>query len=154
VIQQTALLGTSIFPYVMGMIFYKWKLVSITRNIIRNIPYFIRLIGAVAACVCCIVVHGIVQSLFIAPFLSVVTIICVAVLSDGTVKGRLAKFLHFMGEHSLNIWLVHMFFYFVIFKDFIWIFQYPIVIYIAMLAICIGVSCVIRQVVVFLNNVG
>lgn len=54
------------------------------------------------------------------------------------------KTLLFFGKHSTNIWLTHMFFYLVVFKDLVYSARYPILIYIFMLAICVTVSFVIN----------
>ena len=56
------------------------------------------------------------------------------------------KSLLFINEHSANIWLAHMFFYFTLFKDFVYIAKYPVLIYIFMLIICIAVSYAVKLV--------
>lgn len=52
----------------------------------------------------------------------------------------------YFGEHSTNIWLVHMFFYTYLFEGFIFKFKYPIIIFIMM----IGLSLVSSHIINFL----
>ncbi len=48
------------------------------------------------------------------------------------------------GTHSTNIWFTHMFFYFVLFPRLVYRAEYPIPIFLFMLAICVAVSYVIN----------
>ena len=50
-----------------------------------------------------------------------------------------------MGKHSTNIWLIHMFFYLYLFKDFVYVAKYPLAILALMLVICIGCSYIINM---------
>lgn len=49
----------------------------------------------------------------------------------------------FLGKHSTNIWLVHVFFYAIIFKDLVFKAKYPILILLFMLLLCIATSYVV-----------
>lgn len=74
-----------------------------------------------------------------------VTVGCAAVGLD-TLNGKISRFFVFMGEHSLNIWLIHMFFYAYIFNNLVYRMVYPPVIYIFMFAICVGMSYIIKSI--------
>ena len=63
-----------------------------------------------------------------------------------TLNGKISRFFVFMGEHSLNIWLIHMFFYAYIFNNLVYRMVYPPVIYIFMFAICVGMSYIIKSI--------
>ena len=89
--------------------------------------------------VLCIVTHAFVQSLIIAPIYALITI-CVISLW----RGRIIEILKYIGEHSTNIWLIHMFFYTAIFDGFIFRFKYPIIIFVMMLGLGLVASYVIN----------
>lgn len=55
-----------------------------------------------------IVVHGVIQPLFVAFITATVTIILLCICP---LPVWLTNLLCYFGEHSTNIWLVHMFFY-------------------------------------------
>lgn len=60
-------------------------------------------------------------------------------------KGNAAeRVLTFLGDHSTNIWLTHMFFYAYVFKGLVEKAKYPIPMLLFMLALCIVVSYVIK----------
>lgn len=143
VIRQGALLGTSVLPYEMGMLFYKNKIISKLRRKSRNLSGEAVIALSTIAFGICIVTHSIEESLIIAPIYAVITV-CVISLWNG----KVIKFLNHVGEHSTNIWLTHMFFYLVLFDGFIFIFKYPILIYIVMFALCLISSYLINTLLV------
>lgn len=51
----------------------------------------------------------------------------------------------FLGKHSTNIWLTHMFFYLYIFIGAIQRLQYPVLMFGGMIAVCVAVSVVILK---------
>lgn len=54
------------------------------------------------------------------------------------------KIFLFLGKHSTNIWLTHMFFYAVLFKNLVWKAKYPLVILGYMLGLCFCCSYAIN----------
>lgn len=139
---QLALLGTSLLPFVWGMYFYKFKLFSKLRELIFK--YFknwqVALFSLIIVFVM-IIGHGIFQSLIVAPFTGIVTIVLFNVVNKG--KYINAVF-NFFGNHSTNIWLTHMFFYSALFKDFVFVARYPIFIFLLMMVITVCCSYVIK----------
>lgn len=142
IIRQLALLGTSILPFVWGMYFYKYRLFTKIRSFVKDkIKNIYLIIGSAFILICMMIAHGIVQSLILAPFTGMVTIIIFNLVN----KGKIAdKIFCFLGDHSTNIWLTHMFFYSVIFKDLVFVARYPLFIFIFMMAITIVVSYLIN----------
>lgn len=138
VISQLALLGTSILPFVLGMYFYKYRIFTKIRIFARdNIKNIYLVILSISIILCTIVAHGIVKSLIVTPFTGIVTVIVFNVVN----KGKLINcFFEFFGKHSTNIWLTHMFFYFFIFKDLVFVAKYPFFILVFMMAITVAVS--------------
>lgn len=138
-IRQSVLLGTAVLPYVFGMLFYKKTIVSKIRKLGGCFPNFTIIVLTIIAFGVCIVTHGIEESLILAPIYAVITV-CVVSLW----KGKVIILLKNIGEHSTNIWLIHMFYYLVLFDGFIFVFRYPILIYIMMFGLCMGSSFIVK----------
>ena len=49
-----------------------------------------------------------------------------------------------MGEHSTNIWLTHMFFYTVLFDEFVFVVKYPLPIFCLLLLLSLASSYIIK----------
>jgi surface polysaccharide O-acyltransferase-like enzyme len=85
--------------------------------------------------------HCVVQTAFVAPFTAVAVLI-------GLFLAKLPlwaeKCFLLLGKHSTNIWLVHMFFYLNLFKDFVFFAKYPILVLALMLVVCFAASMVIE----------
>lgn len=142
IVSQTALLGTSQFGYILGMIFYKQNIIGKMRPFLRQRrPAYLAVVAILP--MLAFAGHCVVQSMIVAPFTALAVLLSIFAMErpkwfDG--------FLVFMGRHSKNIWLVHMFFYLVLFKDLVFCAKYPILIVSLMFVICIGVSKVIGAV--------
>lgn len=139
---QLALLGTSLLPFVWGMYFYKYKLFSKLREFIfKHFKNWQVALFSLIIVFVMIFGHGIFQSLIVAPFTGIVTIVLFNVVNKG--KYINAVF-NFFGNHSTNIWLTHMFFYSALFKDFVFVARYPIFIFLLMMVITVCCSYVIK----------
>ncbi|CUO90067.1 MULTISPECIES: acyltransferase family protein [Clostridium] len=138
-ISQIALLGTSQFPFIVGAIFAKHKIYSKLFNMVNRVRYknilCIFIIGLM------LVAHGIVQSLFVAVFTGIV-FICVFNLMD---KPKwINSTLNYLGNHSTNMWLIHMFFYSIYFRQLIWSVKYSLFIYSLLVVLCVVSSYIIN----------
>mgnify|MGYP004651308291 CR=1 FL=1 len=141
IISHIGLLGTSYFPYAIGMLFCKKQVISLLRQRLTAINVRNIYIFTVLMFTGMIVVHGMVQSLFVAVITATVTIILLCVCP---LPKRLISLLCYLGEHSTNIWLVHMFFYTVLFDGFVFCAKYPILIFLLLLAVSLASSYVIK----------
>ena len=141
IITHVGLLGTSYFPYAIGMLFCKKQVISLLRQRLTAINVRNIYIFTVLMFTGMIVVHGMVQSLFVAVITATVTIILLCVCP---LPKRLTSLLCYLGEHSTNIWLVHMFFYTVLFDGFVFCAKYPILIFLLLLAVSLASSYVIK----------
>lgn len=139
---QTILLGTSQIGYVFGMITYKYDVVEKLRVAMNKctLPKPLKIIMITAIPIIAFLGHCIVQSLFVAPFTASCVLFWLYLIEP---KRLLKKVLMFFGKHSTNIWLTHMFFYLVIFKDLVFIAKYPLLIIMLMLGICVICSYII-----------
>ena len=141
IITHVGLLGTSYFPYAIGMLFCKKQVISLLRQRLTAINVRNIYIFTVLMFTGMIVVHGMVQSLFVAVITATVTIILLCVCP---LPKRLISLLCYLGEHSTNIWLVHMFFYAVLFKGFVFCAKYPIPVFLLLLLSSLASSYVIK----------
>ena len=139
---QLILFGTSQFAYIVGMIFRKYRFISKLRNV-RTSRYHTHFIVSIYLIpILLFLIHCQIQTVAIAPITGILTLVCFFLWE----KPRwIRRFFLFMGKHSTNILLCHMFFYAVLFKDFVFIARYPILIYIMMLLVCIGVSYIVFE---------
>lgn len=100
--------------------------------------------GAFAIIIVLLIGHTlIIPSLFIAPFTGVMIILIFSIWEKTEL---IKKIFLFLGKHSTNIWLIHMFFYHAIFINFVYIGRYPIVILFLMLSITIVCSMCINYI--------
>lgn len=143
ILNKVMMFCISLLPFAWGMYFYKYKIFTKIRTFIekKKIPNF-----AVAIISCIIVLvmiagHGIIQNEMIQAFTGIVTIIVFNIVKKGK---ALESVLLFLGKHSTNIWLTHMFFYSVLFTDLVFIAKYPIAIFVFMMALTIGSSYIVN----------
>ena len=64
-------------------------------------------------------------------------LICFAVMLPGSVPG-IRQLLGFVGKHSMNIYLVHTFFYLIIYRDFVYGFRYAGLIFAVLAVLSLG----------------
>ncbi|PHA03090.1 acyltransferase [Bacillus pseudomycoides] len=138
-VNAMVLVGTSLLPFIVGSIFAKEKIYSKLYNKFHGVSYKNTLcaIGIVML----VIIHSFYESMIIAPF-TAITFICFFNLMN---KSRLIqKIFTFLGNHSTNIWLTHMFFYMSIFPEFTFAPRYPILIFGWLVVLCLGSSYVIN----------
>ena len=136
---QTFLIGRTQFPFIVGMLFYRFKVIENLKDKIRNKKTATIMLAFIV--ILMIVVHSIEQSMIVAPITGLVTLTCFHLWEK---PEFIEKILLFLGKHSTNIWLTHMFFYLVLFKDFVFKVKEPILILVVMFAICIVTSYIIN----------
>lgn len=142
IITQLALLGTSLMPFVWGMLFYKYKVFTKIKSFVSakfTNGRFALISFAIFAAM--FVAHGIVETVFVAPFTGIVIIVLFNVVKKGKAVDKIFLFL---GEHSTNIWLTHMFFYSVLFVNFVFKAKYPLFIFVFMLMLTVACSYIIN----------
>lgn len=120
IITHIGLLGTSYFPYVIGMLFCKKQVVVALRQRLASVKASNICIFTGVTFAGMIVVHGVIQPVW------------------------LTNLLCYFGEHSTNIWLVHMFFYGSLFHGIMFFLKYPIPVLLLLIALSLASSYVIR----------
>lgn len=88
-----------------------------------------------------IVMHGIIPSLFVAVITAIVTICLMCICP---IPKWLAAIFEYLGDHSTNIWLTHMFFYMNLFNGLVFRVKYPILIFLFMLSLSLISSYIIN----------
>lgn len=145
IVQQSILVGTSQYGYIIGMIFRENKWVTELRELSNNSFYSSRKIKYALSIIVVSMFggHCVVQSAFLAPFTALATLIALFTIElPKTIRAALI----YLGKHSTNIWLVHMFFYMNLFNGLVFVVKYPALIVTLMFALCIVVSLSINVV--------
>jgi hypothetical protein len=137
--RQLALYFSTLFQFMLGAFALKCKwntkityMFSFVRH--RNSLIFVLMLGLV-------VFHAVIPNLIIAPFTAIGFIFLFVQLR---LNRAINRFLDYMSPHSTNLWLIHMFFYMIFFKSFVYGFQYPILIFVILVAMCVICSYVIN----------
>lgn len=141
IMHQLAYLGTSFFPFIVGAIFAKDKIYSKLVKMTKTLKF--KNVLGLALIVLMIIGHGIVQTLFVAPFIGI-SFICIFNLLDK--PSQLNQLLLFIGKNSTNLWLVHMFFYLVYFRKLVFLPKYPLFIYMWLVILCLVASFIINRI--------
>lgn len=106
-------------------------------------------VGAIAGSVLCVLIrqNALVKDwfwnyvdAFVAFFL-----ICATVMTVGTIPG-VRGLLKFLGKHSMNIFLVHTFFYMIVWRKYVYYFEYAIVTFLILLGVSLLYSVVLELV--------
>lgn len=133
--RQLLLLGRTQFPFFLGMLYCKCNVIAVLRQKLEG--RWFRLLLLIFAPLGVFLLHCVVPSMFLAPFTALVTLTCFHLWKK---PQWLRKFFLFFGRHSTNIWLVHMFFYSILFPDLVFRAKEPVLVLLFMLALCIAVS--------------
>lgn len=138
-ISQISLYFNSLFPFIVGAISYKQKWFTSFSNYFLKYKYsnFYLLIIILLE----IVLHGNIPSLFVAVFTGILFVFCFNCLKINSFTDKLFTF---FSNHSMNIWLIHMFFYSIFFSEIIYYPKYPLLIYMWLLLLCILCSYIIN----------
>lgn len=96
-----------------------------------------------------IMIHSIIPNFFISYFLAVVFIF---LFLQVEIPLFIKRGLDFLAIHSTNLWLVHSFFYFSFFSTFIYMPQYPILIFLLLLACSLVSSIIINYFILTLKK--
>lgn len=137
-------LGMTLFEYWGGSIWAK------TRMFTRLYQRLVKMRRGLRNCISVVLIAGmlightlIVPSLFVAPVTGII-IICLFHFWHKSLF--MERFFEFIGKHSTNIWLTHMFFYLKPFTHLVYIMKYPVLIYAFMFAITLIISMLLQKV--------
>lgn len=140
-IRQAYLYGMTVFEYSIGILFRKYEVFRKVSEIWDNIQGKSKYVGLAVVNLIMIAVHALItQSLIIAPVTGIIILISYHLIY---IK-KPCKALEFIGNHSTNLWLTHMFFFQYIFINLVFMAKYPILIYALLLCITLIVSLGIK----------
>lgn len=151
-VTEAALLANSLLPFIIGAYFIKFNLLSIIKSRLEN--SFNRLtINAVIlmSLVFMFIAKTYVPSLYTAIFTGIGLVICYLIINK---PKFISATLAYLGHHSSNIWLTHMFLYlhFSFFKPYIYYFNDPVIIFTTLLLMCLLFSYFINSTESFINK--
>lgn len=122
----------TLFQFMLGVYAYKYSVFSKLKMYILRVQY--RNFFLASSVLMLIMIHGVIPSLFIAPFIAVAFILIFNLFEKSK---SAAKVLDYFAFHSTNIWLVHLFFVSIFFSDSVYAFKYVFVIYAVVLILSI-----------------
>lgn len=138
---QSALYFCTLFQFMVGAFALKYHWHAKVTDLFTNIKYrnFIAFIGIVGL----IIFHGILPNFILAPFTALGFIFLFLQMNFGK---RVDSILDFFTPHATNLWLVHMFFYMIYFKEIIYEPQNPTLIFIWLILWCVVASYLINAI--------
>ncbi|KIL49372.1 acyltransferase family protein [Jeotgalibacillus soli] len=140
-VNAAVLVGTSQLAFIVGFIFAKEKIYSWLYNKFYGINYKNSLcaFGILAL----FILHAFYESMIIAPF-TAIGFICLFSLMNK--RMFIQKTFNFLGDHSTNIWLTHMFFYSLLFRELVFAIKYPPLIFVWLVILCLISSFLINSI--------
>ncbi|WHY85186.1 acyltransferase [Neobacillus novalis] len=141
IVNASVLVGTSQLPFIIGAIFAKDKLYSKIYN--KANSFSMKNALCLLGILLLVIIHAFYESMIIAPITGI-AFICLFNLMDK--KEGFKKILDYVGNHSTNIWLTHMFFYMTIFPKLTFALKYPILIFCWLIILCLISSYLINAI--------
>ena len=138
---QLCLIGRSQFAFIFGIIWCKYLVIDKIRNFYMKIK--MKNLCLLICVAITFIFHCFVQSLIVAPITGMIVLMCFHLWDK---PEWMEKLFLLLGKHSTNIWLIHMFFYLVLFKNFIFRLKEPALIFVGMFVLCIVISILINQI--------
>lgn len=138
-VTQISALGTNIFPFIMGSIFSDKKIFSYVYNKFHDIKF--KNILCSLGIFSMLIFHAFVETAFVAPFIGIVFIVLFNFMH---IPDFLNNILYYLSRHSTNIWLIHMFFYIIYFRNLVFMPKYTVLIFIWLLILCLVSSYIVN----------
>ncbi len=140
-LQVVAWYITLLFTFICGALFARYNIFEYFQSYFSRYSSpkrnFLLICGLSTLCILRMMLGpSMLNPFFVIPFL-----ICYVCMKHNK---HISWMLRFWGRHSTNLWLVHTFFAYYLFHDFIYSFHYPILIYLVLLIISLGSSYVVR----------
>ena len=141
---EIVLLGNSLLPFMLGAFFFKFNVIGKLKKLLESkMSGFTRNISLYFILIAIFIAKTYVPTLFTAIFTGVAFLTCYLLIDKPLI---LRKILTYLGMHSTNIWLTHMFIYFSFdsFSQYVYLTRDPIIIFSSLLIMCLGCSYVIN----------
>lgn len=138
-LNQLALYGNCLLPFMAGSLFRAHGVFGRINLWSQNWKF--RGVMAMAGIVLLAVAHAFVPTLYVAVFTGIAFIVLFNLID---LPELFSRTLSFLGEHSTNIWLLHMFLIISFFKPEMYLPQNPTLIFIWVMLWCIGCSFIVQ----------
>lgn len=138
---HSALYFCTLFQFMMGAFTLKYQWHAKVSDLFAKIKY--RNLLAISGIVLLIIFHGIVPNFIISPFTALGFVFLFLQMNFGK---RVENGLDFFTPHATNLWLIHMFFYLIYFKEIIYAPQNPTLIFIWLVLGCVVTSYLINAI--------
>lgn len=139
---QMALYFCTLFQFMSGAFALKFKWNEKICSTLKRLS-FVNNWTLCGGIVLLIIIHALFPNLIIAPFTALGFIF---IFTQLKLPQFLSKILDFMAVHSTNLWLIHMFFYMIYFKEIIYAPQYPILIFGWLVLWCVIASYMVNAI--------
>ena len=136
---EGALYFCTLFQFMLGAFALKYNWHQRVSVLFEKIKY--QNAVAVFGVVILIVLHGLVPNFIVAPFTALGFIFLFLQIRLGK---RIDRGLDFFNPHSTNLWLIHMFFYLIYFKNIIYAPQYDVLIFVWLVIWCLVASYLVN----------
>ena len=145
--RQSALYFCTLFQFVLGayalkMDWHGWMTTMFSR---LRYPSVAAVLGITAL----VVLHGLIPNFIIAPFTGLGFIFLFLQIKTGKLTDRA---LDYFTPHATNLWLVHMFFYLIYFKEFIYSFTFVPLIFAVLVLVSLISSYMINYIYHFVQK--
>lgn len=137
--EQWCLFGRTQFPFILGILWHKYLVMDKIRVIYNH--FVMKQLWLCLILILTFIFHCFVQSMIVAPITGMIVLTCFHLFEK---PDWLKQVFLFLGRHSTNIWLVHMFFYLTLFRNLVFKLREPILIFIGMIVLCVMVSKLIN----------
>ena len=141
---QSALYFCTLFQFMLGAFALRYNWNDKFSETLKNIPLNLNFL-AILGILILVILHGFIPNLIIAPFTALGFILLYLQLN---INKKVAVVLDFFTPHYTNMWLMHMFFYLIYFKDFVYSFSYVPLIFLVL----IGMSVISSYIVNYFNQ--
>lgn len=132
---EGALYFCTLFQFMLGAFALKYNWQQKVSVLFKNARY--RNFLAIGGIIVLMILHGLVPNFIIAPFTALGFIFLFLQMNLGRIVD---KGLDFFNPHSTNLWLIHMFFYMIYFKEIIYAPQNPVLIFAWLVLWCLIAS--------------
>jgi len=128
-----------VIAFIVGMLFAKEHIYTKIQKQLNNISY--KNVLCICGVIILVIIHSFIESMIIAPIIAIIFICLFSLMQK---SNWLQKLLLYIGQHSTNIWLIHMFFYISIFPELIFAPKYPVLIFLNLLIFSLLSSYIIN----------
>ena len=134
-VYKIVLVANFLLPFVIGVFLAKYHIIEQTKKLFRNrTPLLLSLLVLAVFLRCCTnfdAIHIIYSS------------ILVVLLAAIDFPDKFKEIFSMLGKRSTSMWFVHTYFCYYLFRDFIYGFRYPLIIFVVLVAVSYMVSIVV-----------